>query len=131
MSKKGAPSQRQLRVGEELRHVLSEYLNRGELADLLLERASPTVSEVRVSGDLKQARVFISTLRDVDMEAVLEILEKAKPRLKGEISRQMRLKFMPELFFEADPVPEQADHIEDLLNRPEVRRDLDGTDGEF
>lgn len=126
MSREGkAPSQRQLRVGEALRHTLSEILTRGEVRDPEIAGVSVTVTEVRVSPDLKNATAFVSRLGGGNMTPVLAALSRATPFLRHEIGKDVRLRFTPRLTFAADRSFDQASHIDDLLRSPEVRRDLD------
>jgi ribosome-binding factor A len=108
------PSQRQLRVGEELRHLLAELLMRG-LRDPALADARLTVSEVRVSADLRHAVVFVTELGGELRPERLEALERAAPQLRGEVTRRMRLKYAPDLAFRSDRSFAEATRIETLL----------------
>jgi ribosome-binding factor A len=130
--KKGkAPSQRQLRVGEELRHVLAEIIARGELRDPALAGKSITVSEVRPSPDMRHATAFVMPLGGVgDVAAIVDALNHASHYLTHEMGHRLTMKYTPILHFEPDRVFDEAQHIDDLLRRPEVARDLerDGTD---
>ncbi|MCC2662937.1 MAG: ribosome-binding factor [Geminicoccaceae bacterium] len=94
-------SQRQLRVGEGLRHVLAELLLRGEVHDPALGEAHLTISEVRVTPDLRHALVFVTELGGELRPELQQALARAAPRLRGEAARRMRLKYAPELSFEA------------------------------
>ena len=124
-SKGRAPSQRQLRVGEELRHVLAGILARGELRDPVLKDLSITVSEVRASPDMRHATAFVMPLGGADDPgAVIDALNRAAPFLSHEVGRQITMKYTPSLRFELDTVFDEAQHIEDLLRRPDVARDL-------
>jgi ribosome-binding factor A len=107
--------QRQLRVGEGLRHVLAELLLRGEVHDPALGDAHLTVSEVRVTPDLRHALVFVTELGGELRPELHQALARAAPRLRGEVARRMRLKYAPELRFEADPSFRAAARIETLL----------------
>jgi ribosome-binding factor A len=109
------PSQRQLRVGEGLRHVLAELLLRGELHDPLLAASHLTVAEVRVTPDLRHATAYVTELGGRLRPAVRQALERAAPRLRGEAARRLHLKYAPELTFRADPSFEEAARIEGLL----------------
>jgi ribosome-binding factor A len=120
MGRRGAParagpSQRQLRVGEGLRHVLAELLIRGEVHDPLLAESHITVSEVRVSPDLRQADVFVIELGGNLRAEVRNALSRAAPRLRGEVARRLHLKFAPALSFQADTTFGEAARIEALL----------------
>jgi len=126
----GAPSQRQLRVGEALRHALADVLARDMLRDPDLAGVSITVTEVRVSPDLKQATAYVMPLGGGDPAPVLDALGRAAPFLQGEASRAVRLKFTPRLRFAADRSFDYADRIDAVLRRPSVRRDGEAPDGE-
>jgi ribosome-binding factor A len=126
------PSQRQLRVGEGLRHVLAELLLRGELHDPLLAASHLTVAEVRVTPDLRHATAYVTELGGRLRPAVRQALERAAPRLRGEAARRLHLKYAPELTFRADPSFEEAARIEGLLaterrTLERWREDDDGT----
>jgi ribosome-binding factor A len=108
-------SQRQLRVGEGLRHVLAELLMRGELRDPLLAEASLTVTEVRASRDLRHATVFITRLGGELGDDLLAALARAAPYLRGEAARRLHLKYAPELAFRPDTSFAEAARIEALL----------------
>ena len=111
----GGPSQRQLRVGEELRHVLADLLMRGGLREAALADAQLTVSEVRVSADLRHAVVFVTELGGELRSERLEALKRAAPQLRGEVTRRMRLKYAPDLTFRPDRSFAEAARIEALL----------------
>ncbi|MGC2408477.1 MAG: 30S ribosome-binding factor RbfA [Methyloceanibacter sp.] len=120
-----APSQRQLKVGELIRHVLAEIFARGEIVDDLLSRYSLTVPEVRMTPDLKLATVYVLPLGGEGAEDVVEHLEQHKRFLRGEIAKRVSLKFMPELRFKADSSFASSGRIDELLASPKVARDLD------
>jgi ribosome-binding factor A len=111
------PSQRQRRVGEQLRHTISETMRRGHFHDeTLLESAHHiTVSEVRPSPDLKAATAFIMTLGGVDMDLILPALNEAAPYFQKEINRQLNLKFTPRIKFVKDESFDEARRIDDIL----------------
>lgn len=118
-----APSQRQLRVGEEIRHALAWTLERSDFEDPALH--SPvTVTEVRCSPDLRNCTAFVTPLGGGDPEPVLKALRKVAPHLRHELARQVRLKYVPQLSFQPDESFDEAQHIDALLRSPEVRRDL-------
>ena len=119
-------SQRQLRVGELIRHELADMLSRGNIHDPVIEAHLITVPEVRMSPDLRLATVYIMPLGGRDEEAVLEALERNKRYVRGEISRRVNLKFAPEIRFRIDERFDEAERIEKLLRMPEVQRDLGG-----
>ncbi|MGH8735625.1 MAG: 30S ribosome-binding factor RbfA, partial [Burkholderiales bacterium] len=97
-----APSQRQLKVGELIRHALAEIFARGEIVDDVLDQYSLTVSEVRITPDLKLATVFVLPLGGEGAEDVVKHLDKHKRFLRGDLARRVSLKFMPELRFKID-----------------------------
>jgi ribosome-binding factor A len=118
-------SQRQLKVGELIRHVLAEIFARGEIVDDLLSRYSLTVPEVRMTPDLKLATVYVLPLGGEGAEDVVEHLEQHKRYLRGEIAKRVSLKFMPELRFKVDSSFASSRRIDELLASPRVARDLD------
>ncbi len=119
-------SQRQLRVGELIRHELADMLSRGDIHDPVIDAHMITVPEVRMSPDLRLATVYIMPLGGRDEEAVLEALERNNRYVRGEISRRVNLKFAPEIRFRIDERFDEAERIEKLLRTPEVQRDLGG-----
>jgi ribosome-binding factor A len=120
------PSQRQLRVGEELRHVLAEILARGEMRDPLLKDVSITVSEVRASADMRQATAYVMPLAGAgDPDAVVAALNRAASFLSHEVGRRITMKYTPTLKFSLDTVFDEAQRIDSLLRRPGVARDLE------
>lgn len=123
------PSQRQLRVGEEIRHAMSAILARGDLRDPVLAGQSITVSEVRVSPDLKNATCFVIPLGGVDMGEVVAALKRAAAFLRGQLAREVQLRHVPGLQFQADLSFDEAGRIDSVLRRPEVARDLRREDG--
>jgi ribosome-binding factor A len=123
-------SQRQLRVGELVRHAVSELLTRGEVHDPVLEGHLITVPEVRMSPDLRLATIYVMPLGGKDIEQVLEALERNKRFLRGEIARHVNLKFAPDIRFHADERFDEAERIEKLLRSPAVQRDLKREDGD-
>ena len=125
MARNKQPSQRQLRVGEALRHALSGVLERGNLRDPVLRNVSITVTEVRASPDLKNATAFVMPLGGEAADEIVEALGRASPFLRGEVARQVELRHVPRLQFEVDRSFGQADHIDALLRLPQVARDLD------
>ena len=118
------PSQRQLRVGEELRHALSDILRRGELRDPALMDVNVTVTEVRISPDLKNATAFIMPLGGGHPE-VIAALNKASAFLRSQVAKEVRLQHVPRLGFAADTSFDYATKIDRLLHDPAVARDLD------
>lgn len=118
------PTQRQLRVGEEIRHLLAQTFTRGEFRDPELAGQNVTVTEVRISPDLKHATAFVARLGRTDIAALLPALKRAAPYLRGQLAHGMRLRVAPEIHFQPDTALDYAMHIDELLHRPEVQRDL-------
>lgn len=126
-----APSQRQLRVGEAIRHELARQLTRGETHDPRLDGVSLTVAEVRVSPDLRQATVFVSELGRQLTDEVAAALDDAAPELRGHLARALHLRYAPHLSFVADASFDEADRIGRLLaaaRRASPRSDDEGDD---
>jgi ribosome-binding factor A len=121
----GGGSQRQLRVGELVRHAMADMLTRGEVHDPVIEGHLITVPEVRMTADLRLATVFIMPLAGRDAEKVLAALDRNKKFLRGEIAHRINLKFAPDLRFQVDERFEEAERIDKLLRSPAVKRDLD------
>ena len=120
-----APSQRQLKVGELIRHALAEILSRGDVLDEVLSRHSLTVPEVRMTPDLKLATAYVMPLGGGDADEVVAHLEQHKRFLRGQLAPRVKLKFMPELRFKVDTSFESSSRIDALLASPRVARDLD------
>lgn len=119
------PSQRMLRVGEQVRHALSETLQRGEIIDPVIENSVVSVSEVRMSPDLKIATAFVSPLGAADTGTVVEALNKHAKFIRGRVSGALRqMKYMPEFRFRLDTSFDNFAKINELLKSPEVARDL-------
>ncbi len=119
-------SQRQLRVGELIRHELAAMFSRGDVHDPVIESHMITVPEVRMSPDLRLATIYIMPLGGRDATDVLGALERNKRFMRGEISRRVNLKFAPEIRFRIDERFDEAERIEKLLRTPVVQRDLAG-----
>ena len=115
-------SQRRLRVGEELRHALSKILREGECRDPVLENASITVTEVRMSPDLRNATAFVMPLAGANAAGTVAGLKRSAVFLKRLVAREVPLRNTPNLFFALDDLFDQADRISELLARPEVAR---------
>ena len=123
--KSAGPSQRQLRVGELIRHALAEMLTRGEIYDDVLASHLVTIPEVRMSPDLRLASIYVMPLGGKDVKPVLAALERNKKYIRGEIAHEVNLKFAPDIRFMADESFDEADRIERLLASEKVRKDLD------
>ena len=127
------PSQRQLRVGEELRHDVAWMLEKGEIRDPGLGTAPITVTEVRVSPDLRNATAYVMPLGGgAGTQAVVEALNRAAPFIRHQVARTVKLRLLPNFTFVVDSSFDRAQHIDDLLRDPAVARDLrhDDDDGE-
>jgi ribosome-binding factor A len=122
------PSQRQLRVGELIRHAVAEVLARGEAPDPVLTANPITVPEVRMSPDLRLATAYVMPLGGRNKKAVLAALERNNKTLRTAVARRVNLKFAPEVRFRIDERFDEAERIEKLLRSPEVARDLDKKD---
>jgi ribosome-binding factor A len=119
------PSQRQLRVGELIRHALAAMLTRGEIHDPVLETTLVTIPEVRMTADLRLATIYVMPLGGKGVETVIEAFTRNKKYLRAEIAHHVSLKFAPDIRFLADERFGEAERIEKLLRTPQVRRDLE------
>lgn len=124
-SQSAPPSQRQLRIGELIRHKLAEMLTRGEIHDDVIASHVITVPEVRLSPDLKLATAFVVTLGDADIKEVLAALERNKRFIRAELAQAVNLKFAPDIRFRRDETFEEASRIDALLASAKVRQDID------
>ena len=120
----GGASQRQLRVGELVRHALADMLSRGEVHDPVIEAHMITVPEVKMTADLRLATIYVMPLGGRDSNEVIAALDRNKRYLRGEIARQVNLKFAPDIRFRIDERFDEAARIEKLLRTPAVARDL-------
>jgi len=117
-------SQRQLRVGELVRHALADMLTRGDVHDPVIERHMITIPEVRVTADLRLATIYVMPLGGRDAEEVVAAFERHKKFLRAEIAHRINLKFAPDIRFRVDDRFAEAERIDRLLHSPEVQRDL-------
>ena len=124
-----APSHRQLRVGEELRHALSRILGRGELRDPALADLNLTVTEVRVSPDLRSATAYVVPLGGGGLEAAVVALNRAGGFFRSRLAQEVALRHAPRIAFAPDRSFDEARRIDEILERPRVRRDLAGRAG--
>jgi ribosome-binding factor A len=122
--KSTSPSQRQLRVGELVRHALADMLTRGDVHDPVIERHMITIPEVRVTADLRLATIYVMPLGGRDTEEVVAAFERHKKFLRAEIAHRINLKFAPDIRFRVDDRFAEAERIDKLLHSPEVQRDL-------
>lgn len=123
-------SQRQLRVGELVRHAIADMLARGEVHDSVIEGHLITVPEVRMSPDLKLATIYVMPMGGRDASEVVAAFEKHKKFLRAEIAHRINLKFAPDIRFRMDDRFAEAERIDKLLRSPEIARDLKHEDEE-
>ena len=123
-------SVRLLRVGEQVRHILSEILARGDVHDPVLEKHLVSVTEVRMSPDLRHATVFVKPLLGKDEEVVVKALRTNTAYLQSEVARRVNLKYAAKLKFLIDESFDEGTRIDQLLRDPKVARDLENSDGD-
>ena len=119
------PSQRQLRVGELIRRTLSNILTSGKIHDLDINRISISVGEVRTSPDLRIATAYVSALGGTQNSNLISLLNKNKNELRRAISRNLTLKYSPDIRFRLDETFDRMDETRQLFSNEKVRRDLD------
>ncbi|MBB4955052.1 ribosome-binding factor A [Agrobacterium vitis] len=120
-----SPSQRMLRVGEQVRAAITQVLQRGEVRDDLIEKTVISISEVRMSPDLKIATAYVSPIGVADHDAVIAALNRHAKYIRGRLGGQLRqMKYMPEVRFRDDTSFDNYRKIDELLRSPEVARDL-------
>jgi ribosome-binding factor A len=124
------PSQRQLRVGETLRHALAEILVRGDIRDPDLMGVSVTITQVLPSGDMRHATAYCEPLGGKNADKIVAALNRHKAYLRGQMGHLIALKFTPELRFVEDTSFAEAERIENILKSERVQRDLNKTDGD-
>ena len=125
------PSVRVLRVGEQVRHILSEIIARGDVHDDVLATHPVSITEVRMSPDLKHATAYVTPLGVKDHEAVIDALNRNSKFIRGRLGPQLRqMKYMPDVRFRDDTSFDNYKKIDDLLRSPEVSRDLSADDGD-
>ena len=118
-------SQRQLRVGELVRHALADMLTRGDVHDPVIEGHMITIPEVQVTADLRLATIYVMPMGGRDAEEVVAAFERNKKYLRTEIAHRINLKFAPDIRFRVDDRFAEAERIDRLLRSPDVKRDLD------
>jgi ribosome-binding factor A len=123
-------SVRVLRVGEQVRHILSEILQRGDVHDEVLAKHMVSVTEVRMSPDLRHATAFVKPLLGKDEEAVLKALRTNTAFLQREVAHRVKMKYAAKLKFLADESFDEGSHIDKLLRAPKVAQDLGDGNGE-
>ena len=124
-AQEGDRSVRLLRVGEQVRHILSELLGRGEVHDETLQKHLVSVTEVRMSPDLRHATVFVKPLLGQDEDAVLKALRQNTAYLQREVAARVQTKYAAKLKFLPDESFDEGSRIDALLRKPEVARDLE------
>lgn len=130
-STSSAPSQRMLKVGEQVRAALTQILQRGEIIDPVIEKSVISISEVRMSPDLKIATAYVTPLGAQDHDALVAALNRHAKYIRGKLTPALRqMKYMPEVRFRDDTSFENFRKIDELLKSPEVQRDLAHDDGE-
>jgi len=123
-------SVRLLRVGEQVRHALSDILMRGDVHDETLQKHLVTITEVRMSPDLRHATAFVKPLLGKDEAVVLKALRTNTAYLQSEVARRVNTKYAARLKFLADESFDEGSHIDSILRSPDVARDLGGNDEE-
>ena len=118
-------SQRQLRVGELVRHAIAEMLTRGDVHDPVIEGHLITVPEVRMSPDLRLATIYVMPMGGRDADEVVAAFDRQKKFLRAEVAHRINLKFAPDLRFRVDERFDEAERIDRLLRSPAVKRDLE------
>ena len=121
---KRGPGQRQLRVSEEIRHLLADLLERGNMRDPDLREASITVTSVDISPDLRNATAFVMPLGGQDEKRLMAAMRRAAPWFRARVGERAGLRYAPEIRFELDRTFDEADKIGALLGRPDVARDI-------
>ncbi len=119
------PTQRQLRVGEMIRHAFADILIRSAIADPELQGKPITVTEVKVSPDLRNAAIYVLPFGGGDRQALTAALARHQRFLRGELAKRVDLKYMPNLSFQIDETFDEAERIDAILRSPVVKRDLD------
>lgn len=118
------PSQRQLRVGQEIKKLIAAMLERGEVHNPIISNAFITLTEARISPDLKYCDIYVMTLNADNLVEVVKALNELSWLARKQISAKLQLRYAPEVFFKVDPSFEQVDKIEKLLRDPKVAQDL-------
>jgi len=123
-AKSAGPSQRQLRVGELIRHYMAELLTRGEIHDDVLASHVITIPEVRMTPDLRLATIYVMPLGGKDVKPVLAALERSKKFIRSGVAKAVNLKFAPDVRFMADETFDEVLRIDEVLRSPQVVQDL-------
>ena len=128
MAEKKEPSQRQLRVGQEVRKILASMIEKGEIRNLQAIDTLVTITNVKISPDLKYAFVYLMTSNGDNLSDVMNGLQLAANYLRKQVGAKLQLRYAPELVFKIDDTFEQVDYIEKLLRDPKVQKDLQAQD---
>lgn len=124
-SSRSEPGQRQLRVAERVRHILSDVLRRGELHDPVLAKASLiSITAVEIGADLKHATAYVMPLGGKNVEEIVHALNRAQGYFRSEMAPQLDLRYTPKVSFRIDNSFENAAHIENILRQERVRKDV-------
>lgn len=123
--KSKAPSQRQLRVSEEVRHVIAKMLSQDEVFVEGLKPAYIMITQVTISPDLSYATAFVETIGDVDLDEQIALLNRHKGIFRYRVGKQVRLRIVPDIIFKSDNRFAVSQHINELLNTPQVRADVE------
>ena len=124
------PSQRGLKVAEEIRRALSSIFQEGLFWEKELENISLTITEVRISPDLRNARVFVLPLGKEASDSLMKVLGKMIPRIRKNLSKKLRLRAIPDLTFHMDNSFDNFKQIDSLLNNPKILKDIEKSDTE-
>lgn len=124
MAEKKEPSQRQLRVGQEIKKVVASMLEKGEIRDEIIQNSFITITEARISPDLKYCNIYIMTLNGDKIQEVVEVMNNYAWFVRKQLGAKLKLRYTPEVVFRVDDTFEQVDHIERLLRDPRVAQDL-------
>ena len=126
MTEKKEPTQRQLRVGQEIKKVIASMLEKGEIRDEVVQNSFITITEARISPDLKYCNIYIMTLNGDKIQEVVDAMNKYAWFVRKQLGVKLKLRYTPEVNFRIDDTFEQVDHIERLLRDPRVAQDLKG-----
>ena len=124
MAHASTPSQRMLRTGEMIRHALASVIQRGETGDPEVDKVAPTITEVKLSPDLKIATAFVRSLMIGKEKQALDVLNKNRKYIRGLLAPKLDMKYMPDIRFRIDTALDYAVKIDKLLQKPEVQQDL-------
>ena len=125
------PSQRQLKVGEEIKQAISSALIRGDFYDPATRKSIQlTVTEVRISPDLRNATAFVTPFINTEKESTVKAMNSLVPQFRSVIAKTVKMKYVPQIHFKLDEVHEKTSTLEEIFNRPDVRKDIDKENSE-